>query len=234
MSLEFKKASRGNNKLRIALSAPSGFGKTFSAMRLAAGMKLKTAVLDTEAQSANLYADKFDFDVLQMNPPYSTDKYVAAIKAAEEAGYEVMIIDSLSHAWIGEGGTLDKKNTIDAQGGNSFTNWAKVNPGFHALIEAILRSKMHIICTIRAKVEHVIEKDSSGRTTVKKLGLAPQFRDGLEYEFTSFLDLDDAHNATSTKDRTGIFTGRVTLLTEEVGKSLRAWADGGVPTPPAN
>jgi len=233
MAIEFKKAVRGKEKLRLALSAPAGFGKSFSAMRIATGMGGKIAILDTEAQSANLYADKFDFSVLQMNAPYSTDKYVAAISAAEEAGFDILIIDSLSHAWIASGGVLDSKTAIDAQGGNSYTNWAKVNPAFFALIDKILHAKLHVICTMRAKEDHSIEKDpTTGRSTVKKLGLAPQFRDGISYEFTTCLDLDENHNATSTKDRTSLFSGKVTPLTEETGKLLKEWCEKTSPYDP--
>lgn len=229
MNIQFRQARRNKAKLRLALIGAPGSGKTYSALRIARGLGGKTAMIDTEAGSGDLYATDFDYSIVTMNPPYEADKYVAAIKAAQEAGFDNLIIDSLSHAWIGAGGTLDRKNAIDAAGGNSFTNWAKVNPSFYALIDTILHTDMNIICTIRAKVEHVIEKDERGKTTVRKLGLAPQFRDGIEYEFTAVLDVSDTHTATASKDRTSLFDGRVITLDEQVGKDLHKWLNTETP-----
>ena len=119
MTLNFRKAEKNQAKLRLALIAPSGFGKTYSALRIAKGLGGKVAILDTENGSADLYADSFEYDVLCMNAPYQAQKYIMAIEAAEEAGYDTLIIDSLTHAWSGDGGLLDKQGAIADKGGNS-------------------------------------------------------------------------------------------------------------------
>lgn len=226
MNIQFRQAKRNKAKLRLALIGAPGSGKTYSALRIAKGLGGKTAMIDTEAGSGDLYATDFDYSIVTMNAPYETDKYIAAIKAAQEAGFDNLVIDSLSHAWLA---TLDKKTAIDAAGGNSFTNWAKVNPSFYALIDTILHSELNIICTIRAKVGHVIERDDKGKTIVRKLGLAPQFRDGIEYEFTAVLDVSDTHTATASKDRTGLFDGRMIVLDGQVGKDLNKWLNTETP-----
>lgn len=218
--IEFKRAERKQAKLRIGLVAPSGFGKTYSALRIAKGLGGKIAVLDTENSSADLYANDFEYDTLQMNAPYEPSKYVAAIKAAEDAGYDILIVDSASHAWAGTGGLLDKHGAIADKGGNSFAAWRNVTPEHTKFVDAIVGSKIHIIVTIRAKTDYSME---GGKVT--KLGLAPVQREGFEYELTVVWDLDKAHNGHCSKDRTGMFTNKVVPMTEEVGTQLKAWLE---------
>lgn len=220
--LTFRKAEKKQSKLRLALIAPSGFGKTYSALRVATGLGGKIAVLDTENGSADLYADKFEYDVLTMSAPYKPEKYVMAIKAAEEAGYTTLIIDSLSHAWVGEGGSLDKHGTLADKGGNSWAAWRKVTPDHNRLVEAILQSKLHIIASMRAKTEWIVGDDKKP----VKVGLSPVQRDGVEYEFTVVLDLDDKHNGHCSKDRTGLFDGQITFMDEKIGERLSQWLEG--------
>lgn len=216
--LNFRKATRKQAKLRLALVAPSGFGKTYSALRVATGLGGKIAVLDTENGSADLYANDFEYDVLTMNAPFEPQKYVMAIKAAEDAGYDTIILDSVSHAWAGTGGLLDKHGSIADKGGSSFAAWRKVTPDHNALVDAILQSKIHVIATMRSKVDYAME---GGK--VVKLGLAPVQREGMEYEFTCVLDLDQKHNGHASKDRTGLFDNKVVPMTEEIGKKLKEW-----------
>jgi hypothetical protein len=159
-----------------------------------------------------------------MNAPYEASKYMAAIDAAEEAGYEVFIIDSLSHAWAGEGGMLDKQGKIADKTGNSWAAWRTVTPDHNKLINKILQSKMHIIVTARTKTDWVVD---GGKPT--KVGLAPIFRDGLEYELTCVFDLDKTHCGHSSKDRTKLFDGSVVPMTEKVGEQLLEWLAGGEP-----
>lgn len=223
MALEFKKATRKAAKLRLGLIAPSGFGKTYSALRIAKGLGGKVAVLDTESGSADLYANDFEYDTLQMVAPFMPQKYVLAIKAAEDAGYDVLVIDSVSHAWAGTGGLLDQHGAIADKGGNSFAAWRTVTPEHTKLIDAILGSKMHVILTLRAKTEYSME---GGKVT--KLGMAPIQREGFEYELTTVFDVDKAHNGHASKDRTGLFVNKVTPLTEDVGKQLKAWLETDV------
>lgn len=221
MEIQFKKANRKVAKMRIALLAPSGFGKTFSALRIAKGLGGKIALIDTEAGSAELYGNEFDYDVVTMNPPYQTEKYIAAIHAAEEAGYDTVIIDSLSHAWAGSGGLLDKQGSIADKGGNSFAAWRTVTPDHTKLVDTILHSKCHVIATMRSKTEYALE---GGR--VVKLGLAPVQRDGIEYEFGLVFDIDKNHQGHTSKDRTGIFDNKIVPMDENIGKVLNEWLYG--------
>lgn len=218
MPVAFRKAERKKAKLRLAIMSPSGFGKTYSALRIAKGLGGKIAVLDTETGSADLYAKDFTYDVLQMNAPFEPQKYIMAIKAAEEAGYDVLIVDSLSHSWAGTGGLLDTHGAIADKGGNSFTAWRSVTPMYQELVDAILQSKLHIIVTLRSKTDYAMD---GGKVT--KVGLAPVIRDNFEYEMTVCFDLDKEHNGHTSKDRTGLFVNRIIPMTEEVGSQLLGW-----------
>ena len=102
----FKKAERKRAKLRLALSGPSGSGKTYGALQIAKGLGGKIAVLDTERGSASLYSDTVDFDVVELGPPYEPERFIEVMDAAAKAGYEVLIIDSITHEWKGAGGIL--------------------------------------------------------------------------------------------------------------------------------
>ncbi len=223
----FKKAQRIQAKLKIGLSGPSGSGKTFSALRLANGISNKIAVIDSERKSASLYSDRFDFDVVDLEPPYTTEKYIEAIKAACKAGYEVLIIDSISHAWSGEGGILNQKEQLDARGGNSFTNWAKMTPKQERFVSAILHAPIHIICTLRSKQEYIIEQNDKGKQAPRKVGLAPVQREGFEYELTTMFDIAMNHEAETSKDRTGLFVDKITQISEETGKAFVEWLNAG-------
>jgi hypothetical protein len=232
IAVQFRKAEKKKAKLRLALIAPSGYGKTFSSLQIAQGMGGKVAMIDTENGSGDLYADRFEYDIITMNAPYLAEKYVAAIKAAEAAGYDTLIIDSLSHAWSGEGGLLDQQGKIaDSGKGNSWTAWRTITPKHNLLVETILGAKLHIIATMRAKSEYVIETDDRGKQVPKKIGLAPIQRDGVEYEFTVVMDLDKNHYASPSKDRTSLFDGQFVKMDEAVGKQLVAWLEGASDAP---
>lgn len=225
----FKKAVRSQAKLKLAITGPSGSGKTFSALRLAKGMGGRIAVVDTENGSASLYSDRFDFDALEMYPPFSTEKYIQAIQGAEKAGYEILIIDSLSHQWAGEGGLLNKKEQMDSRGGNSYINWAKMTPEHEKFKSAILHCNMHVIGTIRSKQDYVLEQNEKGKQVPRKVGLAPIQRDSMEYEFTTVFDISMNHEASASKDRTGLFVDRMFQMTEDTGKDLMAWLMSAAP-----
>lgn len=228
----FKKATRKQVKLRLALVGIAGSGKTYSALRLAKGLGGKIAVIDSESGSASLYANEFDFDVVELTAPYTVEKYITAIKAAEKS-YDTIVIDSISHEWKGEGGILNKKEEFDSKGGNSFTNWGKVTPQHERFLAAMLHTSCHLITTVRAKTEYTINKDEKGKTSIEKMGLSPIQRDGLEFEMSIVFDL---HNglASASKDRTKLFRELPPfLITEDTGKDIRAWLDSGEsPEPP--
>lgn len=225
--MQIRKAERRKAKLRLGLSGPSGSGKTFSSLRLAFGLGCKVGLIDTEHGSGDLYAHLGDYDVITLEAPFTVAKYLEAIKAFEAAGYGVIIIDSLSHAWAGDGGLLDKQGKIADKIGNSYTAWRNVTPEHNALVDAMLQSDLHIIATMRAKTEYVMETNEKGKQAPKKVGLAPVQRDGMEYEFTVFLDIAIDHTATASKDRTGLFDGQYFKIDEKTGKKLLAWLETG-------
>jgi energy-coupling factor transporter ATP-binding protein EcfA2 len=222
----FQKAQRQRVKLKLAITGPAGSGKTTAALKLARGLTNsgRIAVIDTENRSASLYADLFEFDVMDLAPPFEDRKFSEGIQAAVDAGYDAVIIDSGSHFWEA---VLDYKDKLDKRGGNSFTNWSEATRRFRGVLEAVLQSPIHVIVCLRSKMDHVLEKDEkSGRQVVKKVGMAPVMRDGVEYEFTVVLDLDMSHQAISSKDRTRLFDGRIFEITEATGRVLRDWLDG--------
>ncbi len=227
----FTKAERKKAKLRLALCGPSGSGKTYSALLLAQGLATggKIALIDTENGSGELYADVADYDTATLRPPFTPDRYITLIREAEQAHYDVLIVDSLSHAWVGDGGILDMhdKATAASKGGNSFTAWREVTPQHNALVETLLSADLHIIVTMRTKTAYDLV-DDGGKKRPVKIGLAPVQRDGMEYEFTVVLDLSvEGHVATATKDRTRLFDGKHFVPKPETGASLREWLDNG-------
>jgi hypothetical protein len=225
----FKKAERKRAKLKVAISGPSGAGKTYSALLMASGMGGKIAVIDTENDSASLYADKFEFDTVCLEAPFTTDKYLAAMKAAEKAGYDILIIDSATHQWDGEGGISDRKSQVDARGGNSYTNWAKFSPEHNKFLSAIVQHPTHLICTVRSKQEYALEKNDKGKMAPQKVGLAPVQRAGFEFEFSLMLDVAMDHSAIASKDRTGLFDGKTFIPTMETGAQLIEWVNSAKP-----
>lgn len=222
----FKKAERKQAKLRLALAGPSGSGKTYSALLLAMGLGGRIAVIDTEHGSASLYADLVDFDAMELHAPYSPERYIEAIVAAEQAGYDTLIIDSYSHEWTGSGGCLEQNETVAHQKfrGNTWAAWNETTPRHRKLTDKILTSSMHIICTMRSKTETV---QGEGKK-ILKLGMKSEQRDGTDYEFTVVLDLThDGHTATASKDRTKLFD-QPELISAETGRRLLAWLNSGL------
>lgn len=229
--MEIRKAQRKKAKLRLGMAGPSGSGKTFGALKLAFGIGGKIGLIDTENGSGDLYAHLGDYDVITITAPFTVAKYLEAIKAFEKANYDVIIVDSLSHAWAGEGGLLDKQGKLADRGGNSYTAWRTVTPEHNSLVEAMLQSKSHVIATMRAKQEYVLETNDKGKQQPKKVGMAPIQRDGMEYEFTVMLDVDMGHNTTASKDRTGIFDGQIFKVSEATGEQLLGWLNAGADVP---
>lgn len=226
MANGFKKAVRENLWVKVLLSGPSGAGKTYSALRLATGMVAKTggsgvAYVDTENRRASYYANEFDFDVIDMCDPYTPEKYIDAIEMAVNAGYKVIVLDSLSLEW------MYLNDVHDKMPGNSFANWGKLKPRHNALMEKILQSHIHIIATARGKDEYAME-EKNGKQTPKKLGVGIQGSKDIEYIFTCTFQITQGTNvAESTKDNTHLFEGRYDVLTENDGANLYNWANSG-------
>lgn len=221
----FTKAERKKAKLKLNLNGPSGSGKTYSALQMAAGLGEKIAVIDTENESASLYASEFKFDTLPLRPPYSPERFVGAIQAAYNMGYEVLIIDSASHEWIGTGGCLEINDKAAARfKGNTWSAWSETTPKHRKFIDAMLQTDMHIITTTRAKTETV---QGEGKK-ILKLGMKAEQRDGYEYELTVALDvMHENHVAVPTKDRTKLFNPEGEVITRETGKRILAWLNDG-------
>lgn len=230
--MAFVKAVRKQARLRLALTGPSGSGKTYGALMIAKGIGGKIAVIDTEKGSASLYSHLTDFDVLELEPPYAPERFIQAMKEAEEAGYDVLVIDSSSHEWNGSGGCLELVDEIARARykGNSWSAWNDVTPRHRAFLDAIQRSPMHIIATMRSKTE-TAQTEENGRKRIVKLGMKAEQRDGSEYEFTVVLDIvHDGHYAMASKDRTGLFTDTDPhQLSEKTGATLLAWLENGAP-----
>lgn len=223
--MAFKKAERKRAKLRLGIAGPSGSGKTWSALEIATGMGGKIAMIDTEAGRGELYGEDFEYDVMQLGAPYDPDRYIAAMKQAESAGYDILIIDSLSHAWAGEGGIL---SIVDRAGSKSFTNgWRTATPKQNALVDAIINSKLHIIFTMRSKTEYILETDSNGKQVPKKVGMAPVQRDNLEYECTLYMDMSQEHIAHVSKDNTKLYDQQYLKPTKEMGQKIMDWLNSG-------
>jgi hypothetical protein len=225
----FKRAERKQVKLKLAVTGPSGSGKTFSALRIAKGLGGKVAVIDTENGSASLYADQFEFDVINLEPPFTTEKYTSAFTAAVEAGYNVLVVDSLTHAWAGEGGLLEQKEQLDARGkGNGYTNWATITKKHEAFKSAMLQAEIHVVATIRSKQDYILQ-ERDGKQVPKKVGMAPIQREGLEYEFAVVFDVAMNHEAEASKDRTSLFAGKIFKITEKTGQELLDWLSSAKP-----
>lgn len=226
----FKKAERKNAKLRLGLAGVAGSGKTMDALLIAKGLGGKIAFLDTERGSASLYADLVDFDVVEMQPPYSPERFIEIIHEAEKAGYDTLILDSISHEWNGQGGVLEIVDSIAKAKyrGNSYAAWNEGTPRHQKFIDAMLASNLHIIATMRSKAVYVETEKQNGKKQIEKQGSAPQQREGLEFEFTVILDLSlDGHLANASKDRTRLF-GDPFIVTEQTGKDLLDWLNSGV------
>ena len=204
--MTFQHAQKSRAKVRIGMIGPSGSGKTYSA--LAVGCKMaslaggRVAVIDTERGSASLYADRFDFDVVELED-FSPRNYMQAIADAQKGGFAVLVIDSLSHAWTGKGGALEMvdKAAMKSQSANTFAAWRTVTPLHNQLVDTILQANCHVIVTLRSKTEWVIEDGPNGKKIPRKIGLAPIMRDGIEYEFTVCGDLSSEHLYMISKSR---------------------------------
>jgi len=229
--MSFHKAIRKQAKLRLALSGPSGSGKTYSALLIAQGLapEGRIALLDTERGSGELYSHLADYDIATLTPPYTPDRYIQLIRQAEQAGYAVLIIDSLSHAWTGQGGVLDMhEKAATAARGNSWAAWREVTPAHNALVEAMLGANLHLIATLRTKTAYDVT-DDNGKKKPVKVGLAPVQREGMEYEFSLLLDLTvDSHIASAAKDRTSLFDGQHFTPGVATGAALLEWLDSGI------
>lgn len=239
----FKPAEKRQAKLRMTIDGPAGSGKTYTALRFAhaivAHVGGKIAVVDTERGSASKYVGEapdgtpWQFDVLELTQ-FSPERYTEAVLAAGRAGYSVLVVDSLSHAWEGVGGALEIKDRISASSNeNSFTAWRHVTPLHNRMIDTILQSPMHVITTMRSRTEYVPEIQNGKIVGVRRVGLAPVQRPGMEYEFDLVCDMDWAHIMTVAKSRCPLVADmQVEKPGPEFVNVVLDWLDGkGSPVP---
>lgn len=229
--MKFEKAARKKAKLRLALTGPSGSGKTHGALLIAKGIGGKIAVVDTEKGSASLYTHLAEFDALDLAPPFTPERFIGAVRTAEQAGYNILIIDSITHEWSGSGGCLEINDQLAKAKykGNTWSAWNETTPRHRAFLDAILHSPLHIIATMRSKTE-TAQTEDGGRKRIVKLGMKAEQRDGSEYEFTTVLDIvHEGHYAVASKDRTGLFTDKEPqVISTKTGEVLKEWLETGV------
>jgi hypothetical protein len=228
-----RKAEKRQVKLKLGIQGPSGSGKTWGALALAQNLwpEAKVLVIDTENESASLYADNFNFDTIPLDPPFESMRYEACIDYAVDNGYDVLIMDSVTHQWDGEGGILRRKEEMDRRpNANSWANWALFTPEHTAFVEKIKQAPIHIIATMRTKQEWTLEKGDKGKTKPVKNGTQPIQRDGFDYEFTLVFDVQMDHKAEIDKNRTGLFEGKIIDLADpKVAKAIKNWLESGKP-----
>lgn len=220
---EFVPAEKSQLKARVLISGAAGSGKTIAALELASALGSRVAVIDTENGSAALYSDKYKFEMLNLQPPYPPEDFVQAIKVAENSGFDVIVVDGITPEWSGTGGCLDLHTKL----GGRFQDWAKITPRHRSFIQKILECSTHIICTCRSKQGYAMDEQSK---KVTKLGMAPEQRDGLDYEMTLVLNIiNQTHLAEATKDRTGLFDGKQFLISKNTGLEILEWLNSGTP-----
>lgn len=250
----FLRAERRRVKLKIGVQGPAGSGKTEGALQLATHFLThleqrglaerrkegpQIAVIDSENDTASLYADRFTFDTCSIYPPYTSEKYIELMRGAVQAGYQVLVIDTLSHQWAGDGGILQRKDAQDARGGNHWTNWEGFTAEHNRFVSTLLTLPIHVIGTLRSKVVYESYDKGAGKSGVRKVGTAPITREGMDYEFSLVWELQLDHLATSSKDRTGLFppdtNSAYNLRDPDVAGRIVAWlaAGGQEKEPPA-
>lgn len=230
MSFQITKAARKQAKLRLGVSGPSGSGKTYSALLLARGLATgweNILLIDSENGSGELYSDLGEYNVISLTAPFTPERYIEAIKAGENAGMEVIVVDSITHEWDGEGGCLQLNEMLAASKykGNTWSAWSETTPRHQRFLDTITTSKCHIITTVRNKTETVMGDDKK----VKKVGTKEVTRDGFEYELTVNFNIDrETHRANVSKDRTNLFEKRDPfIITTKTGEELAEWNMGG-------
>lgn len=236
MNLTFQPATRHEAKARVAMIGPTGSGKTWTSLqfaRILAGETGRIGLIDTENASASLYADVHDFQTAAWYPPYDAAKLAAAIHDAAKQ-FDVLVVDSLTHFWQGDGGVLDIVEQEGAKNrGNKFAGWAKGTPLWRSLLDALIFAPCHVIVTMRSKMDYVQTTDANGRAKVEKMGMAPVARNDVEYEFTIVGELDQSHRLTITKSRCSALADQVAAphQSAKLAEVLVDWLSSATPDP---
>ncbi len=230
----FAPAVKTESKLRMAIAGPSGSGKTYTALALAAALVPggKVAVIDTEHGSAAKYADLFKFDVAHAAPPYHPDGLIKLVTYAANNGYDVIIVDSVSHYWNGAGGVLDLKEDAERRmrNPNSYTAWKDVTPIHQRMVDTLVAVNAHVIVTMRSKQDYILV-ERNGKQVPQKVGMAPVQRDGFEYEFDVMMDMDIENVGRIQKTRCPALTGAAFAKPgADMAAILRDWLTGAAPS----
>src|SRR6266540_5178673 len=243
MSINPRPATRTQRKGRILLWGKSGSGKTLTSLKLARGLAGPVGticVIDTDYEASTLYADAHRFDIEAVDPPFEPDKLTRILKALGPR-YDVLVLDTGTHEWTGEGGCLEMRDREAVRlKDNSWAAWAKVTPAHQRFLEALMRCPAHLIVTLRAKtVTEQVKNEKTGKTEIVDLGLFPQQRyDGEEFlyglDISGRLDPEgEGVRLTITNTRYGRWQGASFLNPDEaLGVELATWLNKGM-TPTA-
>lgn len=232
MSFSIQRAERRKVKIRIGLSGPAGSGKTYTALMLAKGLigadMSRVCIINTEGDRAHLYAHLGDYSVIKLNAPYSPERYIEAIAAAEKAGFACIIIDSLSHEWSAAGGVMDQVDKIK-EANPKKNAWLELTPRHRRLVDKVVTADAHLICTFRVKTDYNFDTGKPVKT-----GLKDDQRDGWDYEMTVYGRLSITHLLDVEKDNTGLFPKDTGLFMpgEDTGRAILEWCEAGVEDPP--
>jgi hypothetical protein len=233
-SLSFSKATKKAAKGRIAIDGPSGSGKTYTALMIASELSGRIAVIDTEHGSASKYADIYSFDTLHLDR-YSPQILIDALGAAAVAGYEVVVVDSLSHFWMGTDGMLEQVDkAAKRSGGHGMSGWKEMRPVERQMVESLLAYPGHIICTLRVKTDWVEGENARGKRVMQKVGTKAEQREGLEYEFDLVASMDLSNELTVGKSRCPALAGEIVARPGRAfAETFKAWLDDGVDDGPS-
>jgi energy-coupling factor transporter ATP-binding protein EcfA2 len=235
VNFTFEPATKDEAKARVALTGPTGSGKTYTALTIAGVLGEKVAVIDTERGSASKYADEFAFSRLNLQS-FEPATLCQVLAVAASQAFDVAVIDSLTHFWSGTGGMLEQVDAAAKRGygGNSFGGWKEARPQERQMIDALVSYPGHVIVTMRSKTDYVIEEDQRGRKVPRKVGLKPEQREGIEYEFDIVGDLDHENTLVISKSRARAIAGRVVPKPgTEFAQEIAAWLGDGKPNPDA-
>lgn len=228
MTFTFAKATKKAAKGRVALDGPSGSGKTYTALMLATNLGERIAVIDTEHGSASKYADMFSFDTLHLER-YSPQILIEALAAAAAGGYDVAVIDSLSHFWMGTDGMLEQVDkAAKRSGGHGMSGWKEMRPVERQMVESLLAFPGHIICTLRVKTDWVEGENTRGKKQMLKVGTKAEQREGLEYEFDVVASMDLSNELTVVKSRCPALSGEIVMRPgRDFAETFKAWLEDG-------
>jgi hypothetical protein len=228
MVVQFQKAVKAKRKLRLLIAGPSGSGKTYGALTLAEEFAKRRgsriAFIDTEHGKSTLYSDRFDYDILEMAEPFTPERYLEAMKGAVDAGYKVVVVDSLSHEWIGTGGLLDIQSNL----GGRFQDWKSITPRHRKFLESLISLDADLIATGRSKTDYTMGEDGRGKLEVKKVGTKLEQREGMEFEFDIVFKANMQHISEIETDHTNLFPNFAERLSKETAERILDWLEAGV------